>query len=159
MNNDFTLKKEISFVCLMLIIALSLAWVSFSYPSRSSVYPRALSVFLIFLSTCQCIVIYLKNKKNSKEKTQEHEHDKDNGSKAFFSKVSIIIYILSGVYLLGTTMFGFYVSTYLYVAGISLYLGYKNKIVAFVWPIVLCFFVWVVFSWFLHVPTPEGMLF
>lgn len=157
MNSDFKLKKEISFICLMLVMALTLAWVAFSYPLRSSVYPRALSVFLIFLIVCQVIVVCLKNKKISKEKIQVDE--KNKVSKVFFSKVSIIIYLLSGVYLLGVTKLGFYFSTYLYVASITLYLGYKNKIVALVWPMVLCFFIWVVFSWFLHVPTPEGILF
>lgn len=156
MKSDSMLKKEITFMCLMLILALSLAWVSFSYPLSSSVYPRALSVFLIFLSICQFIVFYLKKKKNVKENIEKCEEDKE--PIVYFSKKSIIIYILSGVYLLGTTILGFYASTYLYVASISLYLGYKNKTVAFIWPIILCIIVWVVFSWFLHVPTPEGIL-
>lgn len=157
MKSDSMQKKEITFICLMLILALSLAWMSFSYPLSSSVYPRALSVFLIFLTICQFIVFYLKKKESIKENIEHCEEN--NEPIVFFSKKSIVIYVLSGVYLLGTTMLGFYTSTYLYVAGISIYLGCKNKTVAFIWPIILCILVWAVFSWFLHVPTPEGMLF
>ncbi len=157
MKDDFSLKKEIAFFCLMFLIALTLAWVSFSYPVSSSVYPRALSVFLIILSFCQLIIIYFKNKK---EKRKEIEKNNENNDLTkFFSKNSIIIYIFSGCYLLGVNLFGFYVSTCLFVMSVSFYLNHKNKAVIVIWPVVLCFLVWIVFSWFLHVPTPEGLLF
>ena len=157
MKDDFSLKKEIIFFCLMLVIALTLAWVSFSYPVSSSVYPRALSVFLIILSICQCLIIYIKNKKKKRKEAQENKENND--LVRFFSKNSIIIYILSGCYLLGVNLLGFYISTYLYVTSVSLYLNHKKKKATFIWPVVLCFLVWFVFSWFLHVPTPEGLLF
>ena len=157
MNNDFTLKKEISFVCIMLILALCLAWFSFSYPVSSSVYPRALSVILIILSICQSLVIIFKNKKMKCDNTKECKVN--NEETKFFSKNSMIIYVISGCYLLGVNLLGFYVSTYFFVTSVSLYLSRKNKIASFIWPVVLCFLVWIVFSWFLHVPTPEAVLF
>lgn len=157
MNNDSTLKKEISFVLIMLILALCLAWFSFSYPLSSSVYPRALSVFLVILSFCQFGIVYFKRSKHKNEKNQNSQIR--DFAASFISKKSITIYLLSGIYLFGINTLGFYISTYIYIAFISFYLGYKNKIAMFIWPIILCSLIWCVFSWFLHVPTPEGIFF
>ena len=122
---------------------------AFSYPRDSSAFPRILCVVLILLS----LIMFYKSLQ-----TDVNRHPTDENF-IIFSKKNVLFYLLCGLYILALTKIGFYVASYFFVLGICIFLKYQNKAVIFVWPAVLCLLLYLVFSCFLHVPTPEGILF
>ncbi|WP_407712746.1 tripartite tricarboxylate transporter TctB family protein [Cloacibacillus porcorum] len=142
-------KRDLIFSIISLIISIFWSLFAFSYPRDSSAFPRILCVVLILLS----LIMFYKSLQ-----TDVNRHPTDENF-IIFSKKNVLFYLLCGLYILALTKIGFYVASYFFVLGICIFLKYQNKAVIFVWPAVLCLLLYLVFSCFLHVPTPEGILF
>ena len=142
-------KRDLIFSIISLIISIFWSLFAFSYPRDSSAFPRILCVVLILLS----LIMFYKSLQ-----TNVNRHPTDENF-IIFSKKNVLFYLLCGLYILALTKIGFYVASYFFVLGICIFLKYQNKAVIFVWPAVLCLLLYLVFSCFLHVPTPEGILF
>lgn len=145
------LKRGRDFVFSVVSLAVSVFWAifAFSYPRDSSAFPRILCIALILLSLA---MLYRSLRINIDDSAGGEEG-------AIFSKKTILFYLLCGLYVLALAKIGFYVASYFYVVGICLFLNYRHKVVVLVWPAILCLLLYLIFSCFLHVPTPEGILF
>lgn len=145
------IKKRRDLFFSIIALSTSIYWslFAFSYPLDSSAFPRMLCVVLILLSlTMLC--------KSLKASGDNRAADEKN---IIFSRKNILFYLLCGLYILALTKIGFYVASYFFVFGVCIFLKYRNKTVILVWPAVLCLLLYLVFSCFLRVPTPEGILF
>ena len=149
MFTDLLKKRDLVFSIISLLVSIFWSLFAFSYPKDSSSFPRILCIALILLSS---VMLY----KSLQMNVDVHEIDKKI---IIFSKKTILFYLLCCSYVLALTKIGFYVASYFFVLGICIFLKYRNKMVILVWPAILCLLLYLVFSCFLRVPTPEGILF
>lgn len=142
-------KKDAVFSLITLLLSSGLAIVAFSYPAESSRFPRVLCLVIIGLSI---ILLYKSVRQKMPEDCGEANH-------SLFNKTAVEFYVLCFIYILSIIYIGFFISSYFFVIATCIFLRYRNKYVILIWPAVLCLILWIVFSKFLNVPTPTGILF
>ncbi len=72
-------------------------------------------------------------------------------------RIGMIIFITIIYYIL-IDLVGYFIVTPLFLFVLSMLLGYKNKLVLFIYPLAFSMFLYLVFRLFLNVPLPMGIL-
>ena len=152
-----TKNNKIAGVILLVFFAIAL-FMSGSFPTQSSYFPKLICILGIALSAVLIILAFVQEKKGNGE-----------AAKPLSPKAKKMIAIMTGLiilYALGITTIGFAVSTFLYivVTGLILYpekITKENKkpvIIVVVAAMVLSVLITVVFKNVLYVPLPSGLL-
>lgn len=146
-------KSDIPVVCIIYAIAIVFLIMTLNLPEAAQVYPMVLISALIFVNTLYLIRSFLCYR-------QDHrvENDYQIIFHGFLFKQFFVV-LLSIVGYLGLMyLFGYYVSTVVYLAGTLMFLKVPVRYnLATV--VVMAVMVAVVFSYFLKVPLPAGLLF
>lgn len=122
-------------------------------PPEAQTYPLALLTALYVLNTLFILSAYLKWRVERKMHDDLAEHFKGFLPKQF---IGVIIGIIVYVVLLVTA--GYYIATIAYLAGALLFLKVKKQWIVLVIAVLLAV-IYPVFTLFLKVPLPKGMLF
>ena len=146
-------KSDIPVVCIIYAIAIAFLIMTLNLPEAAQVYPMVLITALIFVNTLYLIRTFLKYR-------QDHRIENDypivfNG---FLFKQFFGVFLSIIVYLVLMYFCGYYISTVLYLAGSLLFLKVPVRY-NLMTIVVMIIMVAVVFSYFLKVPLPTGILF
>lgn len=146
-------KSDIPVVCIIYAIAIAFLIMTLQLPEAAQVYPMVLISALILVNTLYLIRTFLLFR-------QDHhvENDYPIIFKGFLSLQFFGVFISIVAYLVLMYFFGYYVSTVLYLAGSLLFLKVPMKFNVMT-VVVMVIMVAVVFSYFLKVPLPEGLIF
>lgn len=146
-------KSDIPVVCIIYAIAIAFLIMTLQLPGAAQVYPMVLISALILVNTLYLIRTFLFFR-------QDHhvENDYPIIFKGFLSLQFFGVFISIVAYLVLMYFFGYYVSTVLYLAGSLLFLKVPMKFNVMT-VVVMVIMVAVVFSYFLKVPLPEGLIF
>jgi putative tricarboxylic transport membrane protein len=152
--------REDSYVAIFLLVFCGLAYgVSYPYPHASAYFPHIIILLLAIMSGALLAKSILEGRK------EKIAGDRTTGVKgpSFWKRESIrkVILMLAVFifYLLVMSSIGFYLTTLVYLPVMIWLLGVRKiKVVAFSTVFVLIF-IYLVFSAFLKVPIPEGILF
>jgi hypothetical protein len=117
------------------------------FPADSLMYPRALAVLLLVLTTLLLIFTLMKK--------MQLPQSKDENLPLKFA----VIFIASVIYVFAVPWLGFVVSSLLYVPTAALLLGYKRKAMAFCVSILTIALICIAFRAILKVPLPTVTLF
>ena len=146
-------KSDIPVVCIIYAIAIAFLIMTLNLPEAAQVYPMVLITALIFVNTLYLIKTFLKYR-------QDHRIENDypivfNG---FLLKQFFGVFLSIIVYLVLMYFCGYYIATVLYLAGSLLFLKVPVRY-NLMTIVVMIIMVAVVFSYFLKVPLPTGILF
>lgn len=146
-------KSDIPVVCIIYAIAIAFLIMTLQLPEAAQVYPMVLISALILVNTLYLIRTFLFFR-------QDHhvENDYPIIFKGFLLLQFFGVFISIVAYLVLMYFFGYYVSTVLYLAGSLLFLKVPMKFNVMT-VVVMVIMVAVVFSYFLKVPLPEGLIF
>ena len=134
---------------------------SLPYPDNSAYFPR----FIIFLIGFFGFLLLIKEIKKNKTPVSAENSEKASSNdgipffrKAAFLKVSLMI-VASFIYLLAIDQIGFFSSALVYLPVMIWVLGVRKIRTIVTATLVVVFFIYLIFSIFLKVPFPEGILF
>lgn len=146
-------KSDIPVVCIIYAIAIAFLIMTLQLPEAAQVYPMVLISALILVNTLYLFRTFLHYR-------QDHHIEDDYPIifKGFLSFQFFGFFISIVAYLVLMYFFGYYVSTVLYLAGSLLFLKVPMKF-NLMTVVVMVIMVAVVFSYFLKVPLPEGLIF
>lgn len=146
-------KSDIPVVCIIYAIAIAFLIMTLQLPEAAQVYPMVLISALILVNTLYLIRTFLHYR-------QDHHIEDDYPIifKGFLSFQFFGVFISIVAYLVLMYFFGYYVSTVLYLACSLLFLKVPMKF-NLMTVVVMVIMVVVVFSYFLKVPLPEGLIF
>ena len=147
-------KYDLIFYAVVLCVGAVVCLIAFSYPRSSSTFPRLLSIALLFIAAVSAVKAFRLGPRAEGE--AEKSGEEEAGA---FNRTSVVIFAMIGLYIFALANVGFFISSYCFIFGVTYFLKYRNKLVLFGWPLVLCGIIWLVFCKFLNVPTPEGFLF
>lgn len=83
--------------------------------------------------------------------------EKESEENINLKRISMIIFITI-IYFISIDYIGYFIVTPLFLFGLSIFLGYKNKVILFIYPLAFSTFLYLVFRLFLNVPLPMGIL-
>jgi putative tricarboxylic transport membrane protein len=152
--------RKDSYVAIFLLVFCGLAyWESYPYPHASAYFPHIIILLLAIMSGALWGKSILEGRK---EKIPEDRTAGVEGppfwKKEVFRKVILMIAVFI-FYLLVMSSIGFYLTTFVYLPVMIWLLGVRKiKVIVFSTVFVLIF-IYLVFSAFLKVPIPEGILF
>ena len=149
--------NKIASLILLALFSVGLV-MAFSFPERSSYFPKIICVFGIVLSAVLFIKSLLEEKKGSTEKVEPLS------PKA--RKMLVVMGGLIVLYAIGISTLGFAVSTFLFttVSGVALYPqkitkdNLKPVILILISALITSALITVVFKVLLYVPLPSGIL-
>ncbi|MCI5896946.1 MAG: tripartite tricarboxylate transporter TctB family protein [Sutterella sp.] len=147
--------KRSDFPVVSIIYAIGLAFLiaTLQLPEAAQTYPLVLISALLFLNTLYLIRSFL-----SFRRAQRIENDIPVIFHGFLFKQFAGVFIWCVAYLVMMYFLGYYLSTVLFLVGSLLFMRVNILHIAMT-TVVLGIMVWAVFSQFLHVPLPVGVLF
>lgn len=147
--------KRSDFAVVSIIYAIGLAFLiaTLQLPEAAQTYPLVLISALLFLNTLYLIRSFL-----SFRRAQRIENDIPVIFHGFLFKQFAGVFIWCVAYLVMMYYLGYYLSTVLFLLGSLLFMRVNILHIAMT-TVVLGIMVWAVFSQFLHVPLPVGVLF
>lgn len=147
--------KRSDFPVVSIIYAIGLAFLiaTLQLPEAAQTYPLVLISALLFLNTLYLIRSFL-----SFRQAQRIENDIPVIFHGFLFKQFAGVFIWCVAYLVMMYFLGYYLSTVLFLVGSLLFMRVNILHIAMT-TVVLGIMVWAVFSQFLHVPLPVGVLF
>lgn len=147
--------KRSDFPVVLIIYAIGLAFLiaTLQLPEAAQTYPLVLISALLFLNTLYLIRSFL-----SFRRAQRIENDIPVIFHGFLFKQFAGVFIWCVAYLVMMYFLGYYLSTVLFLVGSLLFMRVNILHIAMT-TVVLGIMVWAVFSQFLHVPLPVGVLF
>ncbi len=146
-------RSDFPVVAIIYGIALAFLIATLQLPEPAQTYPLVLISALIFLNTLYLIRSFLNFRK-----TQRIENDISVIFHGFLLKQFAGVFIWCVAYLVMMYFLGYYLSTVLFLVGSLLFMRVNILHIAMT-TVVLGIMVWAVFSQFLHVPLPVGVLF
>lgn len=146
-------RSDFPVVAIIYGIALAFLIATLQLPEPAQTYPLVLISALIFLNTLYLIRSFLNFRK-----TQRIENDMPVIFHGFLFKQFAGVFIWCVAYLVMMYFLGYYLSTVLFLVGSLLFMRVNILQIAMT-TVVLGIMVWAVFSQFLHVPLPVGVLF
>lgn len=146
-------KSDIPVVCVIYAIAIAFLIMTLQLPEAAQVYPMVLITALIFVNTLYLIRTFLLFRQN-----HHVENDYLIVFHGFLPLQFFGVFLAIGLYLALMYFCGYYISTILYLLGSLVFLKVpmKYNLMTVVAMVVM---VAVVFSYFLKVPLPTGLLF
>lgn len=147
--------KRSDFPVVSIIYAIGLAFLiaTIQLPEAAQTYPLVLISALLFLNTLYLIRSFL-----SFRRAQRIENDMPVIFHGFLFKQFAGVFVWCVAYLVMMYILGYYLSTVLFLVGSLLFMRVNIMHIAMT-TVVLGVMVWAVFSQFLHVPLPVGVLF
>ncbi len=134
---------------------------SLPYPYNSAYFPRFIIFLIGFLG---CVLLIKEIRKNKQTHSAKNRGAANSGDgipffrqPAFF-KVTVMI-VASVIYLLVINWAGFFSSALVYMPIMMWVLGMRKIRTIITATLVVVFFIYLIFSIFLKVPFPEGILF
>ena len=146
-------RSDFPVVAIIYGIALAFLIATLQLPEPAQTYPLVLISALIFLNTLYLIRSFLNFRKK-----QRIENDIPVIYHGFLFKQFAGVFIWCVAYLVMMYFLGYYLSTVLFLVGSLLFMRVNILHIAMT-TVVLGIMVWAVFSQFLHVPLPVGVLF
>lgn len=146
-------KSDFGVVSVIYAIGLGFLWMTLDLPEGAQTYPLVLISALLGVNT-----IYLARSLLALRSSHHVEDDVSTTFKDFIPAQFIGIVIWCVSYLVLMYVVGYYLSTIIFMVGTMLYLKVKPLYI-FISVVVIAAMVAAVFSSFLHVPLPTGMLF
>ncbi len=146
-------KSDIPVVCVIYAIAIAFLIMTLQLPEAAQVYPMVLITALIFVNTLYLIRTFLHFRQN-----HHVENDYPIVFHGFLPLQFFGVFAAIGLYLVLMYFCGYYVSTILYLLGSLVFLKVPMKY-NLMTVVVMIVMVAVVFSYFLKVPLPTGLLF
>lgn len=146
-------RSDFPVVAIIYGIALAFLIATLQLPEPAQTYPLVLISALIFLNTLYLIRSFLNFRK-----TQRTENDIPVIFHGFLFKQFAGVFIWCVAYLVMMYFLGYYLSTVFFLVGSLLFMRVNILHIAMT-TVVLGIMVWAVFSQFLHVPLPVGVLF
>ena len=146
-------KSDVGVVSVIYAIGLGFLWMTLDLPEGAQTYPLVLITALLCVNT-----IYFIRSLWAFRSTHQVEDDVSTTFKNFLPSQFIGVFIWCIGYLILMYIVGYYVSTVIFMVGTMLFLKVKPLYI-FISVAVIAAMVATVFSTFLHVPLPTGMLF
>lgn len=146
-------KSDIPVVCIIYAIAIAFLIMTLNLPEAAQVYPMVLISALILVNTLYLIRTFLHYRQN-----HHIENDYPIVFSGFLPLQFFGVFISIGLYLVLMYFCGYYLATVLYLIGSLLFLKVPMKY-NLMTVVVMIVMVAVVFSYFLKVPLPAGLLF
>lgn len=146
-------KSDIPVVCIIYAIGIVFLIMTLQLPEAAQIYPTVLVSALILVNTLYLISAFLRYRQN-----HHIEDDYPIIFKGFLPLQFFGVFVAIALYLVLMYFFGYYISTVLYLGGSLLFLKVPMKY-NLMTVIVMAVMVAVVFSYFLKVPLPTGLLF
>lgn len=146
-------KSDIPVVCIIYAIAIAFLIMTLQLPEAAQVYPMVLISALILVNTLYLIRTFLHYRQN-----HHIENDYPIVFNGFLPVQFFGVFAAVALYLVLMYFFGYYISTVLYLAGSLLFLKVPMKY-NLMTVVVMVVMVAVVFSYFLKVPLPTGLIF
>ncbi len=146
-------KSDIPVVCVIYAIAIAFLIMTLQLPEAAQVYPMVLITALIFVNTLYLIRTFLLFRQN-----HHVENDYSIVFHGFLPLQFFGVFLAIGLYLVLMYFCGYYISTILYLLGSLVFLKVPMKY-NLMTVVVMVVMVAVVFSYFLKVPLPTGLLF
>lgn len=146
-------KSDIPVVCIIYAIAIAFLIMTLNLPEAAQVYPMVLISALILVNTLYLIRTFLHYRQN-----HHIENDYPIVFSGFLPLQFFGVFISIGLYLVLMYFCGYYFATVLYLIGSLLFLKVPMKY-NLMTVVVMIVMVAVVFSYFLKVPLPAGLLF
>lgn len=146
-------KSDIPVVCIIYAIAIAFLIMTLKLPEAAQVYPMVLISALILVNTLYLIHTFLHYRQN-----HHIENDYPIVFSGFLPLQFFGVFISIGLYLVLMYFCGYYLATVLYLIGSLLFLKVPMKY-NLMTVVVMIVMVAVVFSYFLKVPLPAGLLF
>ena len=145
--------NRITSIILLGIIAY-LSYLTLKWPFGVAILPR---LFLFIMTAC-CILIFFKNYSSLFGKVKDI---KKVGKLVFqdinISRLFLIVLLIVGyIYLM--ELLGFYSSTIIFLEISFIYLGERKLLTLLIIPLILITFIYLIFTLWLYVPLPEGIL-
>ena len=146
-------KSDIPVVCIIYAIAIAFLIMTLNLPEAAQVYPMVLISALILVNTLYLIRTFLHYRQN-----HHIENDYPIVFSGFLPLQFFGVFVSIGLYLVLMYFCGYYLATVLYLIGSLLFLKVPMKY-NLMTVVVMIVMVAVVFSYFLKVPLPAGLLF
>ena len=134
---------------------------SLPYPDESAYFPRFIIFLIGFLG---CVLLIKEIRKIKQTHSTKNRAAADSGDaipffrQPVFFKITLMI-VASFLYILAIDWFGFFSSALVYLPIMTLVLGVRKIRTIVTATLVVIFFIYLIFSMFLKVPFPEGILF
>jgi len=122
---------------------------TFAWRSAPAMLPKLILITTIILS----VLLFLRSRVT----------EKNNGGKNIFQGVSVSRVLLTIfatiLYIQFSSILGFYFSTFIFLLVMFIFLGLKKKLLYLIIPALVILILFLIFTLWLKVPTPKGILF
>jgi len=144
------LEKANRIIALTLTVcAIFLYRMTFAWRSAPAMLPKLILITTIILS----VLLFLRSRVT----------EKNNGGKNIFQGVSVSRVLLTIfatiLYIQFSSILGFYFSTFIFLLVMFIFLGLKKKLLYLIIPALVILILFLIFTLWLKVPTPKGILF
>ena len=131
------------------VCAIFLYRMTFAWRSAPAMLPKLILITTIILS----VLLFLRSRVT----------EKNNGGKNIFQGVSVSRVLLTIfatiLYIQFSSILGFYFSTFIFLLVMFIFLGLKKKLLYLIIPALVILILFLIFTLWLKVPTPKGILF
>ncbi|NLD06121.1 MAG: tripartite tricarboxylate transporter TctB family protein [Synergistaceae bacterium] len=147
--------KELFFAISITVISLLLLITSFTYPLKSSQFPRFLCGIMLLLS----ILILLRALRSRAGVQKSTNTEENSGSSIGKLKVPAIIFSLTIAYVAGIMYIGYFVSSVIFLIGTMTIFGKQRFLTKTIATAGFLIVVYALFVSFLGLRLPQGLLF
>lgn len=146
-------EKDFYFAVGSFLFSLFICLLSFSYPYKSSVFPRFISLLLIFLSS---ILIVRRWKSFSYGRILKGVSFKNIN---FITSYPFLVFAGLGLYILGIAYIGYLISTIIFLGSSIFLIGQKNWLLTISVTLCCTSVIFFIFDTLLGIPLPVGLFF
>lgn len=147
--------KELFFALAITIISSLLLITSFTYPPKSSQFPRFLCGLMLLLS----ILILLRALRSRAKAEESTEKEGRAGSFLDKIKVPVMIFLVTIAYVVGIMYIGYFVSSVIFLIGTMSIFGKEKFLTKIIMTAGFLIVVYALFVSFLGLRLPQGLLF
>jgi len=131
-------------VCAIFLFRMTFAWAS-----APAMLPRLILITTIILS----VLLFIRSRGTKKNNDEKNIFQGISVPRVLLTIFATILYIKL------TSILGFYFSTFIFLAVMFIFLGLKKKLLFLVIPTLVILILFLIFNFWLRVPTPKGILF
>jgi len=144
------LEKANRMIALTLIVcAIFLYRMTFAWRSAPAMLPKLILITTIILS----VLLFLRSRVTEKNKGEKNIFQGVSVSRVLLTIFATILYIQF------SSILGFYFSTFIFLLVMFIFLGLKKKLLYLIIPALVILILFLIFTLWLKVPTPKGILF
>lgn len=147
--------KELFFAIAITVISAILFFISFTYPAKSSDFPKFLCGLMLLFS----ILILLKAVRSEMEARKSGNREKSDEKFISSLKVSAIIFSLTIAYVFGIMYIGYFVSSVIFLITMMSIFGKQKLLAKIIATLLFLIVIYVFFVSFLGLRLSQGLLF